>query len=859
VVALTPLLIAIYHATRLFEHETYANLKIHLEKEQKLFNVCLKTQKTHIQSSLSYFANDNRLNNGLMTSTAQRLMASYAQQLEADIFFVVDKTGEQVYGYAPDTDNLFANQPILEDEALWIDYHPQSGLGIAASLPIADNSGRFLGTVNRFSPISASWLQTLKTISGPHSHNALLTPQHDIIQSTWIKNTQQARFSLATKDHILLEHKAQQIEIMFTDYLALQKPLYNLQGEIIAYFLNAHSLQPLEKALDEINHQITLLTLTILVLVILLSFALEKTVTSPLKTLMTAIQAVSEGHYNRFVDIRSKNEMGQFATAFNHMLASLNKEMSERRQAENQLRENAAELQKAVEAAQTANRSKSQFLANMSHELRTPLNAIMGYSEILEEELIEIGYQELTQDIQKIHTAGQHLLSLINEVLDISKIEAGKMELYIESFDLAQVINEVVATILPLVHQKYNTIKVKYDDSIGMMYADLTKVRQILFNLLSNAAKFTQEGLITLSVNRKSHEQTDSVSFRIEDQGIGMTLSQREKLFESFTQADASTTRQYGGTGLGLAISKCFTEMMGGGITVESQLGQGSTFTVCLPAYVATESTNLVKGITSLTSELPKNGNTILVIDDDTTVQKLLQTYLSKQGYHVVTAASGQEGLALAKQIQPDAILLDVMMPGMDGWMVLSSLKNETDLAMIPVIIVSIIEDKNLGYSLGAASYLTKPINREQLQTVLNKYLDIDQPGQRILLVEDDSVTQQMINSLLHRAGFVVLKATNGRSALEQLHHQRADLILLDLMMPEMDGFELVTRLQENPQWRTIPVVVLTAKDITQADRQVLNNHVTSIFEKGAYHTHELLEEIRKSLVTVTVANEYPT
>ncbi|HIE02093.1 MAG TPA: response regulator, partial [Thiotrichaceae bacterium] len=404
---------------------------------------------------------------------------------------------------------------------------------------------------------------------------------------------------------------------------------------------------------------------------------------------MTAIQAVSEGHYNRFVDIRSKNEMGQFATAFNHMLASLNKEMSERRQAENQLRENAAELQKAVEAAQTANRSKSQFLANMSHELRTPLNAIMGYSEILEEELIEIGYQELTQDIQKIHTAGQHLLSLINEVLDISKIEAGKMELYIESFDLAQVINEVVATILPLVHQKYNTIKVKYDDSIGMMYADLTKVRQILFNLLSNAAKFTQEGLITLSVNRKSHEQTDSVSFRIEDQGIGMTLSQREKLFESFTQADASTTRQYGGTGLGLAISKCFTEMMGGGITVESQLGQGSTFTVCLPAYVATESTNLVKGITSLTSELPKNGNTILVIDDDTTVQKLLQTYLSKQGYHVVTAASGQEGLALAKQIQPDAILLDVMMPGMDGWMVLSSLKNETDLAMIPVIIVS--------------------------------------------------------------------------------------------------------------------------------------------------------------------------
>ncbi|HDN28020.1 MAG TPA: response regulator [Thioploca sp.] len=569
---------------------------------------------------------------------------------------------------------------------------------------------------------------------------------------------------------------------------------------------------------------------------------------------MIAIQAVSEGHYNRFVDIRSRNEMGQFASTFNHMLASLNKEMSERRQAENQLRENAAELQKAAEIAQTANRAKSQFLANMSHELRTPLNAIMGYSEMLEEESIDMAQEELVNDVQKIYAAAKHLLSLINEVLDISKIEAGKMELFIESFDLAQVISDVVATIKPLVQQNSNIFEVKYDESIGMMHADLTKVRQILFNLLSNAAKFTQEGLITLSVNRESRSQTDSVSFRIEDQGIGMTLSQREKLFEPFTQADASTTRQYGGTGLGLTISKYFTEMMGGGIAVESQLGQGSTFTVHLPAYVATISPTVFKGMASLTPALPKNGNTVLVIDDDTTVQELLHTYLSKQGYHVVTATGGQEGLELAKQIQPDAILLDVMMPGMDGWMVLSALKNEPDLAMIPVIIVSIIEDKNLGYSLGAASVLPKPINREQLQTVLNKYLDVQQPGQRVMLVEDDAVTQNMMDSLLKKAGLVVLKAANGRSALEQLHHQLPDLILLDLMMPEMDGFELVARLQENPQWRTIPVVVLTAKDITQADRQLLNNHVISIFEKGAYHTHELLEEIRKSLVTVGVA-----
>ena len=294
VVALTPLLIAIYQATRLFEYETYANLKIHLEKEQKFVKIFLETKKMHVQSLLSHFASDHRLEKGLVTTPAQRLMATYAQQLEANIFFVVDKTGELVYGYVHDADKLFASQLVLEHGAFWVDYHPQSGLGIAAKMPIVDDTGHFLGTVNSFSPITDSWLQTLKTISGPHSHSALLTPQHDIIQSTWVKSTDEARFFAATFDKPVLEHQTWPIEIMSTDYLALQKPLHNLQGEIIAYFLNAHSLQPVENALHDITHQITMLTLTILVLVILLSFALERIVTSPLKTLRTAIQAVSE-------------------------------------------------------------------------------------------------------------------------------------------------------------------------------------------------------------------------------------------------------------------------------------------------------------------------------------------------------------------------------------------------------------------------------------------------------------------------------------------------------------------------------------------------------------------------------------
>jgi PAS domain S-box-containing protein len=387
-------------------------------------------------------------------------------------------------------------------------------------------------------------------------------------------------------------------------------------------------------------------------------------------------------------------------------------------------------LEKAKEAAEAANRYKSTFLANMSHELRTPLNAIIGYSEMLQEEATEVGQSEFVPDLAKINTAGKHLLTLIDDILDLSKIEAGKVELFLETFDIATVVADIVHTIHPLVEKNQNTLLIRHENNLGLMYADLTKVRQIVFNLLSNACKFTDQGHITLAVERQPGDPSDTILVQVTDTGIGLSPDQVERLFEEFTQADASTTRKYGGTGLGLAISRRFCEMMGGQIAVKSELGQGTTFTIRLPAQVVKPEPTIVPSAPNTESLVreemwpsPADANrTVLVIDDDPTTRDLMQRFLSKEGFQVITAADGDTGLHIAQQLHPLAITLDVMMPGMDGWSVLTTLKADPDLADIPVIMLTIVSDKNMGYALGASDYLLKPIRRERLVTILEKY-----------------------------------------------------------------------------------------------------------------------------------------
>ena len=502
---------------------------------------------------------------------------------------------------------------------------------------------------------------------------------------------------------------------------------------------------------------------------------------------------------------------------------------------------------------EVADRHKSEFLANMSHELRTPLNAIIGYSEMLQEDAADLGADQLTDDLQKINAAGKHLLELINAVLDLSKIEAGKMELYLETFDVATLVRDIAAVIQPLAAKNSNRLDVRCPDAIGPMHADLTKVRQALFNLLSNACKFTERGTVSLAVAREAADGQEWVTFGVSDTGIGMSPEQLAKLFEAFTQADAATTRRYGGTGLGLALSRRLCRMMGGDVTAESEAGRGSTFTIRLPAQVIETVEEPPAAAVPATDGPVAAVGTVLVIDDEPAVRDLMQRFLGKEGFRVVTAASGEEGLRQARELRPDAITLDVMMPGLDGWAVLSALKADTDLADIPVVMLTIVDDKNLGYALGASDYLTKPIDRDRLAAVLGKYRR-DLP---VLVVDDDVEVRQLLRRMLEPEGYAVVEAENGRVALERLRDGAPAVVLLDLMMPEMDGFDFVAEFRRHAAWRAIPIVVITAKDLSREDRERLNGYVQKILQKGTHGRAELLAEVRE-LVATSVARRRP-
>jgi signal transduction histidine kinase/DNA-binding response OmpR family regulator len=503
------------------------------------------------------------------------------------------------------------------------------------------------------------------------------------------------------------------------------------------------------------------------------------------------------------------------------------------------------DLEEAKQEALEATKAKSTFLANMSHELRTPMNAILGYSEMLMEDAEDQGQEDFIPDLQKIHTAGKHLLGLINEILDLSKIEAGKMDLFLESFDVARMINDVASTLKPLVDKNANTLQVHVPPDLGTMHADLTKVRQSLFNLLSNASKFTEKGTITLEAAPVLRDGAKWLSFRVADTGIGMTPEQIDKLFQPFVQADASTSRKYGGTGLGMTITQLFVKMMGGEMNVASEPGAGTSFTVLLPAEVKVPPPAEVPTPEAAEPQFLPGLNTVLVIEDDPGARDLLTRFLTKEGYRVETAAGGEAGLRLARELHPDIITLDVMMPDMDGWAVLSELKADPELADIPVVMLTIVDNKNLGYALGAADYLTKPIQRDRLLAILTKYCPSSQPA-TVLVVEDDVQTQEVTRRLLEKAGIQVMVAENGRVALERLAEGQPGLILLDLMMPEMDGFQFVEHVRQHKAWRAIPIVVVTAKDLTAEDRLRLNGSVADIIKKDAKGQEELLAEVSK-------------
>jgi PAS domain S-box-containing protein len=500
-------------------------------------------------------------------------------------------------------------------------------------------------------------------------------------------------------------------------------------------------------------------------------------------------------------------------------------------------------LHGAMDAAEQASAAKSQFMANMSHELRTPMNAILGYSEILMEDAEDAGETEMLEDLRKINAAGRHLLELINAVLDLSKIEAGRMDLHVEEVDVTDFLDGIVAVADPLVAKNDNEFAKEWTEDLGTICTDVTKLRQSLFNLLSNAAKFTHEGTITLAVRRAVTPGADRIVFAVSDTGTGIAADKLEHVFEEFAQAEETTSRDYGGTGLGLSLTRRLCRLMDGEVVLESELGVGSTFTIDLPCDAqpgGAVASSATRGAESVGREV--DSWDVLVIDDDVHSRELLTRALEGEGYNVVSATGGIQGVSLARRLRPALITLDIVMPGMDGWAVLTDLKVHPETRDIPVVMLSIAPDRDMGYMLGAVESLTKPVDRSLLRKVVQKYMTADDFS--VLIVDDDDSSRALLRRYAEAEGWGLAEADTGATALERIEETIPDLVLLDLMMPIMDGFEFIEEIQAREHLRHIPIVVVTAKTLNDDDRSRLRGNVERVIEKGQSTVDELLQYV---------------
>ena len=615
--------------------------------------------------------------------------------------------------------------------------------------------------------------------------------------------------------------------------------------------------------LAERRYWVTILTAVALLVVLYLLSAFYICVTDTVTSLEQTTERMLAGRLDERFSVAACDELGKLAVSFNAIADRLRTEWVQAREesarahaAEAELARANRDLAQARDLADEANRAKSAFLANMSHELRTPMNSIIGVSEMMLEDARDVGREQEVGRLQRVLRAAQHLLAIINDILDLSKIEAGRVELHIETFALAPLIDEVCATVRPSAEKSGNRIMTEYSAGLGTMKSDLTRVRQVLLNLAANAVKFTENGTVTIAAERSASQGQDWITLRVTDTGIGMTPDQTERLFQDFMQADASTTRRYGGTGLGLAISRRYCRMLGGEITVASTPGIGSTFTVRLPAVTPAAQAPVPQAAPAPRSaaDLPAQGASVLVVDDDATVRELMQRHLERSGFRVITAADGIEALRRARESRPAAITLDITMPGIDGWTVLAALKGDPQLADIPVVLVSILDEPSRGYSLGAADYLVKPIERSRLLAALQRICRTG--SRRLLVIDDDEDVRSAIERALAPEGWSVAQADNGRTGLAAADSVHPDAIVLDLVMPQMSGFEFLDELRSRLWARDIPVLVVTAKDLSDAEKLSLAGMVQRVLEKSGSSQEQLLIEISRALGDLVQRND---